>query len=60
MLRALTVAAAAAIAALGVAFAAGEAEHPHDYPYSFDSPVGNYDMGSVQRGFLVYKQVCAA
>lgn len=60
MLRALSVAAAAAIAALGVAFAAGEAEHPEDYRYSFDSPVGGYDMASVQRGFQVYNQVCAA
>lgn len=59
MLRALSIAAAAAIAAVGVAVAAGDAEHPHDYPFSFDSPVGGYDMGEVQRGFQVYQQVCA-
>lgn len=59
MLRALAVAAAMSAAALGVAFAAGEAEHPEDYPFSFESPVGSYDMGAVQRGFQVYSQVCA-
>lgn len=60
MLRALSVVAAIGIGALGVAFAASEAEHPHDYPYSFDSPVGGYDMAQVQRGFQVYNQVCAS
>jgi ubiquinol-cytochrome c reductase cytochrome c1 subunit len=61
MLRALSATAAVAvIATVGVAFAAGEAEHPHNYPYSFDSPVGGYDMAQVQRGFQVYNQVCSA
>lgn len=59
MLRALSVAALAGLALVGVAFAAGEAEHPHDHPFSFDSPLGNYDMGAVQRGFQVYSQVCS-
>ncbi|MBL8531818.1 MAG: cytochrome c1 [Hyphomonadaceae bacterium] len=60
MLRALSAAAIAAIAVAGVALAAGAAHHPEDHPFSFDSPVGNYDMGQVQRGFQVYQQVCAA
>jgi len=60
MLRTLTAAAAAAIAIVGVAFAAGDAEHPEDYPFSFESPTGAYDMASVQRGFQVYNQVCAS
>lgn len=59
MLRAFTIAAVAALAAVGVAFAAGDAEHPHNHPYSFDGPFGEYDMGEVQRGFQVYQQVCA-
>lgn len=60
MLRALTAAAAAiVIAAAGAAFAVGDAEHPHDHPFSFDGPVGGYDMGAVQRGFQVYSQVCS-
>lgn len=60
MLRALTLAAAFAAAFSGPAFAAGEAEEPQDRPFSFDSPVGSYDMAAVQRGFQVYNQVCAA
>ena len=60
MLRALTAAAAAiVIAAAGAALAAGDAEHPHDHAFSFDGPVGGYDMGAVQRGFQVYSQVCS-
>lgn len=59
MMRHLIIA-LAALCVSGPAFAASEAEHPEDHPFSFDSPVGNYDMGAVQRGFAVYKQVCAA
>lgn len=59
MLRALTLTAVAALALSGAAFAAGEAEHPEDHPFSFESPVGGYDMAAVQRGFLVYSQVCS-
>jgi ubiquinol-cytochrome c reductase cytochrome c1 subunit len=61
MLRRLTFAFAALIAAAaGPAFAAGDAEHPHNYNFSFDSPTGGYDQGAVQRGFVVYRQVCAS
>jgi cytochrome c1 len=59
MLRALSTAAAVVVTALGVAFAAAEAEHPQNYPFSFESPVGSYDMAAVQRGFQVYQQVCS-
>lgn len=59
MLRALTLAAALTVASVGAAFAVGDAEHPHDHAFSFDSPVGSYDMGAVQRGFQVYSQVCS-
>ncbi len=60
MLRTLAISALAAAAVAGVAFAASEAEHPEDHPFSFESPVGSYDMAAVQRGFLVYKQVCSS
>jgi len=42
------------------AFAAEQAHHPEDVDYSFEGPFGAYDMAQVQRGFLVYKQVCSA
>lgn len=60
MLRTLVLSAVASFALAGGAFAAGDAEHPEDYAFSFESPVGSYDMGAVQRGFQVYKQVCAS
>jgi ubiquinol-cytochrome c reductase cytochrome c1 subunit len=59
MLRAITTAAALMVAGVGVAFAAVHGEHPEEYPFSFLSPVGTYDMAAVQRGFQVYQQVCA-
>jgi cytochrome c1 len=59
MLRALSAAAAVIVAGFGVAWAAAEAEHPEKYPFSFESPVGSYDMAAVQRGFQVYSQVCS-
>ncbi len=31
-----------------------------DLDWSFDGPFGTYDKASLQRGFLVYKQVCAS
>lgn len=60
MLRALSICAVAAAAAIGVAFAAGEGGHVEDHPFSFDSPVGGYDMGAVQRGYQVYAEVCSS
>ena len=60
MLRAISTAAALIVAGFGVAWAAAEAEHPEDYPFSFLSPVGSYDMAAVQRGYQVYQEVCAS
>ena len=60
MLRGIAIAAVASAALLaGVAFAANEAEPPEAHHFSFDGPLGSYDMGAVQRGFQVYSQVCS-
>lgn len=59
MLRVLSAAAAVAVAGFGIAWAAAEADKPEDYPFSFESPVGSYDMAAVQRGYQVYQQVCS-
>lgn len=59
MFRALSAAAVAVMAVAGVAFAAAEAQHPRDGNFSFESPLGGYDMAAVQRGFQVYSQVCS-
>ncbi len=43
--------------------AAEEAKAEHHLPHldwSFNGPFGTYDRAALQRGFLVYKQVCSA
>lgn len=35
-------------------------EKPVDVAYSFDGPFGTWDYGQLQRGYKVYKEVCAA
>ena len=55
---------AAAVAAFAVlaesAFAAGGGGHVEDYNFSFEGPFGKYDQQQLQRGLLVYQEVCAA
>ena len=40
--------------------AAGDAIHYPQEKWSFNGPFGTFDRGSLQRGYQVYKQVCAA
>lgn len=43
------------------AFAAEEKKaHLPELDWSFNGPFGTYDKAALQRGFLVYKQVCSA
>jgi len=55
-----------ALAALGLAFlgapalAAGGAEHPKGVAWTFDGPFGKFDPAQLQRGYKVYREVCAA
>ncbi|RJF85426.1 cytochrome c1 [Sphingomonas cavernae] len=35
-------------------------EHPKKVDFSFNGPLGKFDRGQLQRGFQVYKEVCAA
>jgi ubiquinol-cytochrome c reductase cytochrome c1 subunit len=35
-------------------------EHPKEASFSFNGPFGKYDRAQLQRGFQVYKEVCAA
>lgn len=59
---ALTAAAALLSASLtaGSALAAGGAEEPRNINYSFEGPFGRFDQAQLQRGFKVYREVCAA
>jgi ubiquinol-cytochrome c reductase cytochrome c1 subunit len=56
-LKALLV--AAGLAAASPALAAGEAVPLPDTRFSFDGLFGHFDRASAQRGFQVYKEVCA-
>jgi len=54
-------AAAALVLALSApAFAAGGDVAPPKEKWSFAAPFGTFDRGELQRGFQVYKEVCAA
>ena len=42
------------------ALASGGAEHPKNIAYSFDGPFGSFDQAQLQRGYKVYREVCAS
>ena len=46
--------------ALPPAVAHEDKEHPKQIAWSFDGPFGTVDKQSVQRGYKVYKEVCAS
>lgn len=46
--------------ALTGASAAGTAEHPLQVDWSFNGPLGKFDLAAAQRGWQVYKQVCSS
>jgi cytochrome c1 len=57
MLKAAAVALAVSTAP---AFAAGDQAHPHKEHWSFSGLFGHYDQAQLQRGFKVYREVCAS
>lgn len=58
-MRKLAVAAALALGIASPAFAA-EAPKPPAQSWGFEGLFGTYDRGALQRGYQVYKEVCAA
>jgi ubiquinol-cytochrome c reductase cytochrome c1 subunit len=58
MLRTLAIAAAGLMLAAGASFAEGQKE-AKSVSYSFEGPFGTFDKGQLQRGYKVYKEVCA-
>ena len=71
MARGMRVAALAAAMATGVALAPASAqeagglphyplEHPKHVSWSFAGPFGHWDIGQLQRGLKIYKEVCSA
>ena len=58
-----TLAVVAAVAGLAVVAAPASAEgghHLRDGGFSFEGPFGTFDQGQLQRGYKVYREVCAA
>lgn len=59
-----TLTALAAVAALtsvaAPALAEGGAHHPRSGGFSFEGPFGTFDQGQLQRGYKVYREICAA
>jgi ubiquinol-cytochrome c reductase cytochrome c1 subunit len=55
-----------ALAALGLAFLAGPAlsathpVEPKEIGFSFEGPFGKFDKAELQRGYKVYREVCAS
>jgi ubiquinol-cytochrome c reductase cytochrome c1 subunit len=54
------IAAAVGLAVAAPAMAAGGAKHPRSGGYTFDGPFGSFDQGQLQRGYKVYREVCAS
>lgn len=48
------------LAAAAPALAAGGAAHPRSGGFSFEGPFGTFDQGQLQRGYKVYREVCAS
>lgn len=58
---ALTLSAVAAIAmGSNAAQAAGASKHPEKQKWQFEGVTGTYNKQSIQRGFQVYREVCAS
>lgn len=48
------------LAIASTSLAAGDAKQPIDMQWSFEGTTGAFDEQSIQRGFQVYREVCAA
>ena len=63
-MRILAIASVLALSFVGQAFAAGggdtEPKHPEKQQWSWEGPFGTFDRQQLQRGYQVYKEVCAA
>jgi len=58
--RVLVAGAAGLAFAAQPALAAGEAKHPRSGGFSFEGPFGTFDRNQLQRGYKVYREVCAS
>jgi ubiquinol-cytochrome c reductase cytochrome c1 subunit len=49
-----------ALIAAGPAFSAAHPKDPHNLAWSFEGPLGRFDKAQLQRGYKVYREVCAS
>jgi ubiquinol-cytochrome c reductase cytochrome c1 subunit len=59
MLKTLSIAAAGLVMLTGAVLGAEGQKPAKDVSYSFEGPFGHFDKGQLQRGYKVYKEVCA-
>ena len=57
---ALSIVAVATVGAASPVLAEGGSLHPRSGGFSFEGPFGAFDQGQLQRGYKVYREVCAA
>jgi len=60
LLKTLGLAATGLALIAGAGLAAEGQKEAKDVSYSFEGPFGHFDKGQLQRGYKVYKEVCAA
>jgi cytochrome c1 len=60
MIKRTLLIAAAVLGFSAPAFAAGETPVPPQVDWSFQGPLGKFDRAQLQRGFKVYREVCAS
>jgi ubiquinol-cytochrome c reductase cytochrome c1 subunit len=60
MIKRTLLIAAAVLGFSAPAFAAGETPVPPQLKWSFQGPFGTFDRAQLQRGFKVYREVCAS
>lgn len=51
---------AVSLAGTGFALAAGVGGHVEDISFSFEGPFGKFDQDQLQRGLIIYQDVCSA
>ncbi|MCJ9427517.1 cytochrome c1 [Kordiimonas marina] len=57
--KTIAIALTAVVGMSGTALAAEGPEHPMQMEWSFEGPFGQFDLPSVQRGWQVFREVCA-
>ncbi len=60
LLSAVSIVVGGAVLSSSAHAAGGDTVPPPDMKWSFDGPFGTYDKGALQRGYKIYREVCAS